>query len=50
MAELIRIPGHGIYWLVNGQIFTTPCPKPWDVPVEIGEFGRIIAGPYSQLT
>jgi hypothetical protein len=49
-ATQIQIPGHGLYFLVKGQLYTTPTPKPWSTPVEFAEFGRLVNGPKDQLS
>ena len=49
MAQRIEIPGHGIYFVVRGKIYTTPTPSALSIPIEFGEFGRIVAGPEGQV-
>jgi hypothetical protein len=48
-AQRVNVYGHGILYIVNGAYYTTPTPKPWSVPVEFAEFGRMVAGPSTQM-
>jgi hypothetical protein len=48
-AQRVHVEGHGTYFLVRGQLYTTPTPKAWSVPCEFAEFNRIVSGPEDQL-
>jgi hypothetical protein len=48
----VNVRGHGVYFRVNGRLYTTPTPRFYNVPVELNGIGvvDVVAGPVGQLS